>query len=249
VPQELAAQDAVSHPLDQTLSESFEARRADALERMAHAFLADRESMASGGDAYLVNIHTDVDTLKVDGEGAASELDERGNVSAETSRRLACDAAVVHWLDTHKGEPLSIGRKSRTIPPAIRRALHKRDRGCRFPGCTCSRFVDAHHIHHWVDGGETKMDNLVLLCRRHHRLVHEGGYGIKIAAEGKVTFTLPDGRVLPNNRHGRFRGNVIEILRRNRDSGIEIDQDTAIPELDEGHLDYGMAMDVLVQLE
>jgi hypothetical protein len=82
VPEEIEAQEAVSHLLDQTFSESFEARRADALERMAHAFLADRESMASGGDAYLVNIHTDVDTLKVDGEGAASELDERGNVSA-----------------------------------------------------------------------------------------------------------------------------------------------------------------------
>jgi len=249
VPEEVEEQEEVSHPLDQTFSASFEARRADALERMASTFLANTNSQANSGDAYLVNVHTDVDTLKVDGEGATSELEERGNVSAETSRRLTCDAAVVHWLETHKGEPLSIGRKSRTIPPAIRRALQKRDRGCRFPGCTCTRFVDAHHIHHWADGGETRMGNLVLLCRRHHRLVHEEGYGIKTTAGGAITFTLPDGRILPNNRHGRFRGNVIEIERRNRESGLEIDQDTAIGELDEGPLDYQMAMDVLIQLE
>jgi len=253
VPEEVEEQEEVSHPLDQTFSDSFEARRTDALERMASAFLANTNSQANGGDAYLVNIHTDVDTLKIDGQGATSELEDGGNVSAQisscTSRRLSCDAAVVHWLETHKGEPLSIGRKSRTIPPAIRRALQKRDRGCRFPGCTCDRFVDAHHIHHWADGGETKMDNLVLLCRRHHRLVHEEGYGIKTTAEGEISFTLPDGRHLPNNRHGRFRGNVIEIERGNREVGLKIDQDTAVGELDEGPLDYQMAMDVLIQME
>ena len=96
---------------------------------------------------------------------------------AETSRRMACDASVVHWHETQDGEPLSVGRKTRSIPLAIRRALQRRDGGCRFPGCTCSRFVDAHHITHWADGGETGMDNLVLLCRRHHRMVHEGGSG------------------------------------------------------------------------
>ena len=66
------------------------------------------------------------------------------------------------------------GRKTRTIPPAIRRALNSRDGGCRFPGCTHQRYVDAHHIEHWADGGETKLSNLVTLCRLHHRLVHEG---------------------------------------------------------------------------
>jgi len=249
VPEEVKEHEEDTRPLDQPYSESFEARRADALERMASAFLANTNSQANGGDAYLVNIHTDVDTLKIDGEGATCELEERGNVSAETSRRLACDASVVHWLETHKGEPLSMGRKSRTIPPAIRRALHRRDGGCRFPGCTCSLFVDAHHIHHWADGGETQMDNLVLLCRRHHRLVHEEGYGIKTTADGQITFTLSDGRILPNNRHGRFRGNVIEIERRNREVGLEIDQDTAVGELDDGPLDYQIAMDVLIQRE
>jgi len=249
VPEEVEAEEERRHPLNEPFSDTFPARRSDALARMAEAFLASTHSQAGGGDAWLVNIHTNVDTLMADGEGATSELENGGHVSAETSRRLACDASVVHWLDSHKGEPLSIGRKSRTIPPAIRRALQRRDRGCRFPGCACTRFVDAHHIHHWADGGETNMDNLVLLCRRHHRLVHEEGYGISAGAFGEITFTLPDGRVVPNNQHGRFRGNVIGLRTRNRQNRLEIDQHTAVPKLFEGPLDYGMAMDGLIQRE
>jgi len=248
VPDEVEAQQEASHPVSESFSNSFEARRSDALARMAEAFIANTNSQANGGDACLVNIHTDVDTLMADGEGATSQTEDGGRVSAETSRRLACDASVVHWLDTHKGEPLSIGRKSRTVPPAIRRALQRRDKGCRFPGCTCTRFVDAHHIHHWADGGETSMENLVLLCRRHHRLVHEEGYGIQVGAFGEITFTLPDGRTLKNSYHGRFRGNAIVLKSRNRENGLEIDQHTAVPRLD-GGLDYGMAMDVLVARE
>ena len=143
-------------------------RRADALERVAETFLAGEKGERSGGDRYLVNIHTEVETLTASGAGAESECEDCGNVSAETSRRMACDASVVHWHETKSGEPLNIGRKTRSIPPAIRRAIKRRDWGCRFPGCTCSKFVDAHHIQHWADGGETSMDNLVLLCRRHH---------------------------------------------------------------------------------
>jgi hypothetical protein len=127
--------------------------------------------------------------------------------------------------------------------------LQRRDRGCRFPGCTCTRFVDAHHIHHWADGGETKMNNLMLLCRRHHRLVHEEGYGIETGAFGEFTFTLPDGRILPNNQHGRFRGNFFELEHCNRENGLHIDHHTAVPELDEGPLDYQMAMDIMIQSE
>ena len=68
---------------------------------------------------------------------------------------MSCDAGIVHWLENGAGEPLSVGRKTRSVPPAIRRALQRRDGGCRFPGCSCSRFVDAHHIRHWADGGQT----------------------------------------------------------------------------------------------
>ncbi|MGH8167420.1 MAG: DUF222 domain-containing protein, partial [Woeseiaceae bacterium] len=122
-----------------------------------------------------------------------SFLEDGPHVSAETSRRLACDASVVTLLDDENGEPLSIGRKSRVIPPAIRRALRFRDQGCRFPGCTHRHFVDGHHIKHWADGGETSLRNLVQLCRFHHRLVHERDFGCQRAGDGRIVFTNPVG--------------------------------------------------------
>jgi hypothetical protein len=102
--------------------------------------------------------------------------------------------AIVERAD---GTALDVGRKTRAIPPAMRRALRARDQGCRFPGCTNTRFVDAHHVKHWVNGGETKLSNLIELCRRHHRFVHE--HGFRIEQEGdRVRFLRPDGRVVPN---------------------------------------------------
>ena len=92
----------------------------------------------------------------------------------------------------HRARVLDIGRRTRSIPPAIRRALTVRDEGCRFPGCSNTRYVDAHHIKHWADGGETKLENLVLLCHRHHRLVHEGGYSLR----EDFSFWNPEGRQL-----------------------------------------------------
>ncbi len=204
-------------------------RRADALERVAEVFLSGTVGDRSGGDRYLINIHTAPGVLAEDGEDAESECEDCGNVSAETSRRMACDASVVHWREGVDGEPLNIGRKSRTIPPAIRRALQRRDGGCRFPGCTCSRFVDAHHVRHWADGGETRMDNLVLLCRRHHRLVHEGGFGVSTRPDGEIRFTYPDGRVLPPAPDGRFRGNVEAIRAQNQRNGLDITHQTLPP--------------------
>jgi hypothetical protein len=94
------------------------------------------------------------------------------------------------------GEPLSVGRKTRAEPPAIRRALQIRDGHCRFPGCTSTR-VDAHHIIHWADGGETSMDNLMLVCRHHHRLLHEGGFSCERLSDGRFVFRDPRGRQLP----------------------------------------------------
>ena len=106
----------------------------------------------------------------------------------DTARRIACDASVVAIREDDSGQPLSVGRKTRSIPPAIRRALLHRDGGCRFPGCTRSRHVDGHHIRHWADGGETSLDNLVLLCRFHHRLVHEGGFSCTRSDDGEIRF-------------------------------------------------------------
>jgi hypothetical protein len=95
-----------------------------------------------------------------------------------------------------EGALLDVGRRTRTVPPALRRALEHRDRGCRFPGCGL-RLCDGHHVRHWADGGETKLRNLVLLCRRHHRAVHEEGFRVELMAGGEARFYRPDGRAVP----------------------------------------------------
>jgi len=249
VPEEVEKHLDRNQPWDKGVSNPIDQRRADAMERVADTFLAAKDSNRSGGDRYLLNIHTDMDTLERDGTGAESELEERSHIPAETSRRMACDASVVHWHETTEGEPLSVGRKTRTIPPAIRRALKRRDGGCRFPGCTCSRFVDAHHIQHWADGGETSMDNLVLLCRKHHRLVHEAGYGIKAGHNGMTEFSLPDGKVIPNGPDGRSRGNFSRIKTMNRENGIEITPNTSIPLWYGEQMDNQMAVQAVLQCE
>ena len=216
-------------------------RRADAMERVAETWLAC-DGDRSGGDRYLLNIHTEVETLEKQGEGADSELEGHGRVSAETSRRMACDASVIHWHETGGGETLNIGRKSRSIPPATRRVLQRRDGGCRFPGCTCSKFVDAHHVEHWADGGETNLDNLVLLCRKHHRLVHEGGFGVRADGAGGFSFNYPDGRTMQPGPDTRFCGNAGVITRLNRENGLQIDSNTLPPTWTGERMDLNMAV-------
>ena len=143
-----------------------QASNAEALVAVADAALANAGLDRTGGERYQVVLHADEAVLREDGDGGCA-LEDGSAVAPETARRLACDASLVR-----------AGRKSRTIPPAVRRALRGRDRGCRFPGCENHRFVDAHHVHHWAHGGATTITNLVLLCRRHHRAVHEGGYRV-----------------------------------------------------------------------
>lgn len=141
-------------------------------------------------------------------------IEGAGPVATSTARRIACDASLVALL-TENGEPLSIGRKSRFWTPAMRRAIFARDRHCQFPGCDATRHLDIHHRVHWVDGGETSVNNGVSLCRTHHVLVHEGGYRLERASEGyhatsdKSVSNNPDGdnsaisRLLPSRT--RFR--------------------------------------------
>ncbi|MGB7216677.1 MAG: HNH endonuclease signature motif containing protein, partial [Gammaproteobacteria bacterium] len=100
-------------------------------------------------------------------------------------------------VEDRDGTPLSVGRKTRTVPAAIHRALWARDRGCRFPGCGRTRFVEAHHVVHWARGGETSLDNLILLCSTHHMLVHEGGFRIEKDYRDRWFFRRPDGRAVP----------------------------------------------------
>ena len=142
---------------------------------------------------------------------------------------------------------MSIGRRSRTIPPPMRRALQARDGGCRFPGCTHTRFVDGHHIKHWANGGETSLDNLILLCRHHHHLVHEGGFACEKTASGEVIFKdRSDGR-LPG--HWALPGVATEDLERWLDieffePGIE--QDACVAKWQGEKMDYQMAVGALV---
>ena len=245
------------------------ARRADALERVADGYLAGElkgelkgelngelkgaKGSLSGGDRCTIHLHTDINTLEEDGDGAEAALASGGSVSAETSRRLACDCGVVHWLEDAtghaRGNTLDIGRRSRSIPPAIRRALEHRDGGCRFPGCTARHYVDAHHIRHWADGGETRLDNLLLLCRHHHRLVHEGGYSLTLHENAEPVFATPKGRLIPSGPDTRFRGNVFALTMANRRDRADIGPRTLVPRWYGDRMDDGMAVEGLLSRE
>jgi uncharacterized protein DUF222/HNH endonuclease len=198
--------------------EPIETRRADALAEMTESYLETGPAHSSSADRYQVMVHVSAETLPSGQDKQTDQLDqtdqsERGDqtgvpagtspnpdeecshiengpgISVETSRRICCDSSVSRILEDEEGEPLSIGRKSRVIPPAMRRALKARDKICRFPGCTHQYCIDGHHIQHWADGGETSLENLVQLCRFHHRLIHEGGFGCEKDKHGKVVFT------------------------------------------------------------
>jgi hypothetical protein len=211
--------DTATAPMVGTLAEEVTPaqRRADALGLLAETALSAGLDTGHAGDRYQVVVHVTADahaearwdrptrtpdvvssseTHGTDA-GGVLELDHGAlHVSAETSRRLGCDASVVRMTHDGDGTLLDVSRKTRSIPPAIRRALAARDRLCRFPGCA-SRRCDAHHIEHWADGGGTRLDNLVLLCRRHHRAVHEGGFAVVRYADGDLSFSRPDGANIP----------------------------------------------------
>jgi HNH endonuclease len=123
--------------------------------------------------------------------------------------------------------------------------LRSRDHGCRFPGCNQQRFVDAHHVEHWAHGGETKLSNLVLLCRHHHRLVHEGGYRLERRRAGDVLFRRPDGRAIPASPLPQ-RGDHAAPARANHRAGMTIGPGTCIPISLGEKLDYGLAVESLL---
>jgi hypothetical protein len=200
----------------------------DALVEIADASLASAERHdRSGGDRHQLAVHVDRDDLTTGDVGG--ELDDGARLAPETTRRLACDCSVVALVEQN-GEPLSVGRKTRSIPPAIRRALRRRDAGCRFPGCERTRWVDAHHIRHWADGGHTKVDNLVTLCRHHHRLLHEGGFHIRRGADRDahdLVFVAPDGRRLANPAPRAVRHDALAADHARR--GLRVSAETCVP--------------------
>jgi hypothetical protein len=185
-----------------------------------------------------------------DDQPGQCEIEHGPSIAVETARRLACDASLVGVVANEKGEPLDVGRKTRSIPPALRRALNARDRGCRFPGCTHDRYVDAHHIEHWAKGGETKLSNLVTLCRFHHRKVHEGLVRVEILHDGALRFTNPDGLSFDSVAPGYTPplSNWRELPAMNERHGIRIDAKTAATRWGGETMDYGFAIQSLLIL-
>jgi Domain of unknown function (DUF222)/HNH endonuclease len=261
----------VSAETDAHESPTAGARRADALRHIAETFLARRGEDTGAGasaDRLQVVVHVDQAILSdastaADDEPHRCELDDGPAIALDTARRLACDSTIVGVVEDADGEPLDIGRKSRSIPAALSRALRARDGGCRFPGCDRTRFTEGHHIKHWADGGETKLGNLVTLCGFHHRLVHEGGFGLTVTDDGVFVFTRPDGRRVQEAGEKCFRGNISrtkvlpypgfeETLRLhllNHEAGVTITAETSRCQWRGESMDYSMAIEGMQFLE
>jgi uncharacterized protein DUF222/HNH endonuclease len=171
-------------------------RRADALGEVCRQWLDRGDRPTVGGERPHLNVVIGWEALK--GPSGRAELDDAGSVPGEVARMLACDASISRVVTRGASEPLDVGRKTPVVPAAVRRAVIVRDRHCRFPGCDRPQgWCDAHHVRHWADGGETALGNLVLLCRPHHRLLHEpSGFRLEMNGNLQPVFRRPDGTVL-----------------------------------------------------
>jgi len=221
-------------------------RQADALALLAETALHHGLDPGAPDERYQVVVHVDAPALAEPDQPGQSVLEEGTRVSAETSRRLACDASRVVMRHDEDGRVVEIGARTRTIPPALRRALHSRDRGCRFPGCGVS-VCQGHHLRHWAHGGPTTLSNLALLCRRHHRAVHEEGFQVARGPDGALRFKRPDGRPLAEvPAPAAVPEKPVEALRASNDAqGLRIGARTACPGWLGESLDVVWAIDVL----
>jgi hypothetical protein len=252
-------------------SEPIEARRADALRIMAETAAAHGPTACVDGETHLVVVHVEEDELRsdapvddagpVDGASAGKVIDAEdlanavathiegiGRVSAETARRIACDAQITTLVEDALGRPLGVGRSAKNVPRWLRRALMRRDRGtCVFPNCSAQRFLHAHHIVHWADDGPTDLENLALLCSFHHRLVHEVGYVIDVLGPGEFTFLRPDGTVVPAAMP-QVVGEEHAVEEANTERGLAITEFTPIPDWDGRPPDYSAAIAALADV-
>ena len=170
-------------------------RRVDALLEAATQTLVDGPDPVVRGERVEVRVLVDAEVLSGDRSDGVCAIDGIGSVPKATVERLLCDCGYRTGVVLPDGS-LDLGRRRRTPNRRQRRALHHRDKGCRYPGCRRRRFVDAHHARPWELDGPTDMDNLLLLCPEHHRLFHEGGYTIDTHGHGRFSFHRPDGRTL-----------------------------------------------------
>ena len=222
-------------------------RRADALVVLVESFLQHGAEVLSGGDRQQIVVHVDECTLR-HGDAGRCELDDGPALPVETGRRLSCDASIITITEDERGEPLDVGRKTRSIPPALRRALASRDKGCVFPGCNHKRYVDGHHIQHWAEGGETKLSNLVTLCRFHHRAVHEGGLKVERCDDGAWRFINKHGESMFACAPGHTQplGDWTRLPAEHAERGIVITANTGATRWQGERMDYSVAIDSLL---
>ena len=232
---------------------TFPQKRVDALLALAEQAMNTIEEglqPLSSAEKYQVMIHMERGN---EHQGSIESGAHHLPLSPATARRLCCDASLVPVLEDSSGNVLNVGRKTRAIPPSIRRALQIRDHGCRFPGCCESRYVDAHHVQHWCDGGETRLDNLVLLCRHHHRLLHQQGYEIVRHGEQQFEFLTPAGESMQTALAPQFlsaedmASETLAIEREHDGIGLAIDSRTAVTRWQGERMDYDLAIGAMVR--
>src|SRR5205809_6537048 len=221
-------------------------QQADALALVAETALRHGIDPGASGERYQVVVHVDAPALADPDQPGQSVLADGTHVSAETSRRLACDASRVVMRHGRDGRVVEVAARTRTIPPALRRALPHPDPGCPLPGCG-RRFGPGHHLRHWAQGGPTTLSNLALLCPRHPRAVHEEGYQPHRQPDGELRFRRPDGRPLPEVPPPlEVLGDPVKILRAQHDAeGLVLHARTAAPVWVGERLDAGWAIGVL----
>jgi len=221
-------------------------QQADALALLAETALHQELDPGAPGERYQVVVHVDAAVLADPNQPGQSVLEEGSHVSAETSRRLACDASRVVMQHDAEGRVVEVGARTRTIPPALRRALQHRDRNCRFPGCNV-RVGQGHHVRHWAQGGPTTLSNLALLCRRHHRAVHEEGYQLERMPDGTLQFRRPNGWLVPEvPAPAAVPADPVGALRaRHAAEGLRLHARSGLPQWLGERLDVGWALGVL----
>jgi len=221
-------------------------QQADALALIAEVILHHGIEPGAPGERYQVVVHVDAPVLADPDAPGQSVLEDGTHVSAETSQRLACDATRVIMRHDADGGVTEVGARTRTIPPALRRALHHRDKTCRFPGCG-RPFGQGHHIRHWAHGGPTTLSNLTMLCRTHHRAVHEEGFEVERLADGELCFRRPDGQLLAESPVlPPVPADPTTRMRTQHDvCGLHIDARASMPGWQGERLDVGWAISVL----
>ena len=238
--------------------------QADALVAIAEHFVASSDNNTpvmglKGSERCQVMLHIDINTLRQQDDPEYNgqqhcHLDDNNWIAARTARRLACDASLVTVLEDEAGNVLNIGRRARTVPAAIRRALSLRDKTCRFPGCTESHHVESHHVEHWADGGETSLDNLATLCRTHHAQLHRGCFEIRLEESSSIghnpqlIFVTPSGKIIERDLFPQFPPQVAEnAAEALRCAAPEITTTTCVTRWQGESCDYSMAIDGLLQ--